>query len=480
MFNRQKLSNGLTLLTAPMPGAKSVTVMVAVGAGSRYETKRINGLSHFLEHMAFKGTKKRPSAKHISQEVDAIGGEFNAFTSKDHTAYFIKAASHHLPLLLDILSDMMTNSLFKEEEIEREKGVIIEEIHMYEDTPMRKVAEVFENLMFGDTPMGWDIAGTADVIRSIKREDFLSYVSSLYKTGNMVVAVAGGIDDKFEIRSTKLETNSNLKKHFKKETDSGVRQNDRLSELVEKYFGGLKDGKIKNFEKCVVKQNAPRLKIQYKDTEQAHLVLGFPTFSNTDPRRYALNVLTTILGGGMSSRLFIEVRERRGLCYYVRASTDLYQDCGDFAVSAGVDLKRIDDAISTILNELWKIRNSKFENRNKSKILNSKKESALNSGETRADLSGVITESELKKAKEYIKGHMVLGLEDSESVAGFYATQHILKEKVETPEEVMAKIDKVTLEEVYDVANDIFDPKRVNLAVIGPFKDSSRFEKLIT
>ncbi len=456
MFQKQKLSNGLTLLFSPMPGVKSVTVMVAVGAGSRYETKRINGLSHFLEHMAFKGTKKRPSAKHISQEVDAIGGEFNAFTSKDHTAYFIKAASHHFPLLLDILSDMMTNSLFKEEEIEREKGVIIEEIHMYEDTPMRKVAEVFENLMFGDTPMGWDIAGTADVIRSIKREDFLSYVSSLYKTRNMV-AVAGGISDKFEIRNSKLETNSNLKKHFKKETDSDARQNDRLSELVEKYFGGLKDGKIKNFEKCSVKQSAPRLKIQYKDTEQAHLVLGFPTFSNTDPRRYALNVLTTILGGGMSSRLFIEVRERRGLCYYVRASTDLYQDCGDFAVSAGVDLKRIDDAISTILNELWKVKVAREKVKN-----------------------GEITEEELKKAKEYIKGHLVLGLEDSESVAGFYATQHILKEKVETPEEVMAKIDNVTLEEVYNVANDIFDPKRVNLAVIGPFKDSSRFEKLIS
>jgi predicted Zn-dependent peptidase len=403
--------------------------MVMVGAGSRFETSKINGISHFLEHMAFKGTKKRPTAKDISQEVDAIGGEFNAFTSKDHTAYFIKAASDKLPLLLDILSDMMTNSLFKEEEIEREKGVICEEINMYEDTPMRKVAEVFENLMFGDSPMGWDIAGTAKIVRSLKRKDFVDYVDSLYKTSNMVVAIAGGFDGK--VQSSKFKVQS----------------------LVEKYFGGLSDGKTLKAEKCLVKQDKPRLKIHFKKTEQAHLCLGFPAFSNTDQRRYAFSVLTTILGGGMSSRLFTEVRERRGLCYYVHASTDSYKDCGDFVVSAGVDLKRIDDAISTILNELWKfkVQSLKFK----------------------------VTKEELRKAKEYIKGHTILGLEDSESVAGLYATQFILKDKIETPEEILERIEKVTMDEVYAVAKDIFNPKKVNLAVIGPFDDPSRFERLI-
>ncbi len=468
MYTKTKLQNNLTLLTSPMPGAKSTTVMVMVAAGSRYETREINGLSHFLEHMAFKGTKKRPSAEAISREIDAIGGEFNAFTSKDHTAFYIKAASQHLDLMMDILSDMLTNSLFKEEEIEREKGVIIEEINMYEDTPMRKVAEVFENLMFGDTPMGWDIAGKAEIIRRIKREDFMAYVGSLYKTRNMVVSVAGGIEHEKELKNK-----------------------------VARYFGPLKDAQTKNFEKFGPTQKTPRLKIQFKKTEQAHLVLGFPSFSTDDPRKYALSVLTTILGAGMSSRLFIQVRERRGLAYYVHASSDAYKDCGDFTVSAGVDLKRIDEAIKTILEEIYKINKSQFSvfSSRLSDISSSVvSQSVLKTGKQKTDklgsenrkqrtenrnYSGEITDSELRKAKEYLKGHLILGLEDSEAVAGLYASQFLLEEKVETPEEIITAIDRVTLGEVYAVADEIFNPKKVNLAVIGPFEDKKRFEKLI-
>jgi predicted Zn-dependent peptidase len=475
-----------------MPGVKSITVMVMVGAGSRYETREINGLSHFLEHMAFKGTKKRPSAEAISREIDAIGGEFNAFTSKDHTAFYIKAASQHLDLMLDILSDMLTNSLFKNEEIEREKGVIIEEINMYEDTPMRKVAEVFENLMFGDTPMGWDIAGKADIIRAVKREDFIKYVDSLYKTKNMVVAVAGGIEG--EILSNTIQyypilsnTNQKIGKREKVKdkrenknigvdplsisVDPGDQSGDdatrELVNKVEKYFKGIKDEKTVSFEKFKQLQSKARIRVVYKKTEQAHLVLGFPSLAIDDPRKYALSILTTILGSGMSSRLFIQVRERRGLAYYVHASSDSYKDCGDFAVSAGVDLKRIDEAVKVILEEIYKVIGSEFRVQSKK----NKKKTAMN--------HELITNNEFNKAKEYLKGHLILSIEDSESVAGLYASQFLLEEKVETPEEIITQIDKVTLDEVYAVAKEIFNPQKVNLAVIGPFKEPSRFEKLI-
>ncbi len=459
MFSKQTLKNGLTLLTSPMP-TDSVAVMVMVKAGSRYETRQINGLSHFLEHMAFKGTKKRPSAFHISREIDAIGGEFNAFTSKDHTAFFVKAASNHLELILDILSDMISNSLFKSEEIEREKGVIIEEINMYEDTPMRKVGEEFENLMFGDSPMGWDIAGKAENIRVMKREDFISYVNSLYKTGNMVVAIAGGIPPAINQKlKSKNQNYSSKIKNISVETHHGASRDgkgekDWLIQKVNEYFGNLEDKKTQSFEKFTQIQSSPRLRVHFKKTEQAHLVLGFPGIPINDPRRYALSVLTTILGGGMSSRLFIQVRERRGLAYYVHASADYYADCGAFSVSAGVDLNRIDEAIKTIQNELFlcKVQSSRGHK---------------------------VQEVELKKAKEYLKGHLILGLEDSQAVAGFYASQFLLEKKVETPSEVMKMIDKVTLEDVQKIAETIFDPKKINLAVIGPFKDPSRFEKLI-
>lgn len=423
-FFQTTLSNALTLIGVPMKGVKSATSLIMVGAGSRYETASINGLSHFLEHMAFKGTSRRPSAKDISIEVDSVGGEFNAFTSKDHTAFFVKTASCHLPLTLDILSDMLTHSLFKEEEIEREKGVIIEEINMYEDTPMRKVAEIWENLIFGDCPLGWDIAGKADVIRQIKREDFLAYTGKLYSPSNMVLVLAG--DDKV------------------------IADEKKITSLAESFFGEMKNFTTARFLPYQESQTAPRLKIQPKKTEQAHLVLGYPALAESDDRRPALAVLTAILGGGMSSRLFIEVRERKGLCYYVHTSFDTYYETGDFAVSAGVDLKRIDLAIKTILNELDKIKKEK------------------------------ISSAEIKKAKEYLKGHLILDLEDSQTQAGLYASKFLMQKKIETPKEMMAKIDQVEENELMALAKLLFDPKKLNLAVIGPFEaQDSRFKWLM-
>lgn len=417
-YEKIKLNNGLRLITVPMDSVQSATVMIAVGAGSRYETKKINGLSHFLEHMAFKGTKTRPSALLISSIIEGIGGEFNAFTSKDNTAYYIKAAKKHLSLMFDILSDMLLYSLLDSEEIEREKGVIAEEINLYEDTPMRKISTLFEQLLYGDTPLGWDIAGERKVIQALKREDFVEYIDKLYVPGNTVVGVAGGIPEDIE-------------------------------EIAKNYLSDWNKKQTGKFEKISGKQSKPQVIVKYKDTEQAHLCLGVPSFARDHKDYYVLQVLQTILGGGMSSRLFIEVRERRGLAYYVRSETSEYQETGNFVTQAGVDLKRISDAIKVILSQYYFIKDNQ------------------------------VKAEELNKAKEFLKGRLILGLEDSKTVSGLYAFQELLKNKIETPKEIMAKIDQVDIDDIQRVAKAIFQKNKLNLAVIGPFKENQQFVKLL-
>ena len=408
--------------------------MVMVGAGSRYEQKKINGLSHFLEHMAFKGTKKRPSSLIISSTIDAIGGEFNAFTSKDHTGFYIKAAANHVPLLVDVLSDMLLHSLFKPEEIEREKGVIIEEINMYEDTPIRHIGDIYEELLYGDHSLGWNIAGKADVIRSITRANFKTYMDGLYRPNNTVMIVAGGISSG-ESRKGKGESTEK-----------------KITELVEQHLGTWEKKKIWDWDKNLDTQKAPRVKLEFKQTEQAHIALGVRAYPLGHPKEYALAVLAAILGGGMSSRLFIQVRERRGLAYYVRSDAEHYLDTGGFTTQAGVDVNRIDDAIKVIISECF----------------------ALSSG------VNPLEQKELTKAKEYLKGRLTLELEDSRSVAGLYATQEVLQRKMLSPDEIIKKIEAVTIADVLNVAKDIFHHQKLNLAIIGPYKDQGRFEKLLT
>ncbi|OGH23325.1 MAG: hypothetical protein A2958_00150 [Candidatus Levybacteria bacterium RIFCSPLOWO2_01_FULL_38_13] len=425
-FKKHVLSNGLRVLTIPMPSLESVTAMVLVGAGSRYETDRNNGVSHFLEHMAFKGTQKRPSALEISSLIDGIGGEFNAFTGKETTGYYIKSSSNHLELSLDVISDMLQNSLFKKEEINKEKGVIIEEINLYEDTPARKIGDVYERLLYGDSPMGWDIAGRKEVIGKLTRDDFISYMESLYSADNMVVIVAGGID-------------------------SG-----KVLKLVEKHFGRMKSFDIKRYLKVVEKQSKPEVFVKQKNTEQVHIAIGFRTAPIRSEDRFPLSVLAAVLGGGMSSRLFHEVREKRGLAYYVRTSSEHYQDCGTLVSTAGVDPKRVDEAVSVILNEYHKISNI-----------------------THSASSGQISNKELTKSKEFLKGHFVLELEDSRAVAGYYGIQEILEDKIDSPQEQIAKIEKVRLDDVLSAAKKYFVNSSINLAVIGNFPDRQRFEKLL-
>lgn len=419
-YKRTILPNGLRVITVPMPSFESATVLVMVGAGSRYENKTNNGISHFLEHMAFKGTKNRPSAIEISGLIDGIGGEFNAFTGKETTGYYVKSQSTHLELVVDLLSDMLQNSLLDPAEIDKEKGVIIEEMNMYEDTPARKLGDVYENLLYGDTPMGWDIVGTKEVIRSITREDFVKYMGSLYSPDNMTVVVAGGIDS------------------------------DKTEEMISKYFGGMNRFETIKAQGVVEHQVQPAFLLKKKQTEQVHFGIGVRTIALDHPDRYPLDVLASIMGGGMSSRLFHEIRERRGLAYYVRAHSDNAVDSGTLLATAGVDPNRAEEAVKVMMEELDKIRKP-----------------------------GNITEEELKKAKEYMKGHFVLELEDSRSVAAMFAQEEILETHVDTPEEVIKKIDAVDLDQVQGVATKYLVNDTLNMAIIGNFESGEKFENLL-
>lgn len=418
-YDKVILSNGLRVLTVPMDSVKSVTALVLVGVGSRYETRQTNGISHFLEHMAFKGTQKRPTALSISSLIDGIGGEFNAFTSKEITGFFIKSAATHLPLVLDVLSDILLHSKFEAKEIEKERGVILEEINLYEDTPVSKISDVYEELLYGDTPLGWDTAGRKEVIKKIAQADFLFYLKSFYSPQRIAVIIAGSFN------------------------------HGEVLSLTEKYFGEMKSFDVLSYKKVIERQSGPAALIKFKKTDQAQLCLGVRTFSYFHPDRYPLAVMAALLGSGMSSRLFHEIREKRGLAYYVRTRTDHFLDTGTLVTQAGVDLRRIEEAIRVILDQYQKMAQE------------------------------VCQKEEITKAKEYLKGHLVLELEDSRGVASLFGSQEILERKIKTPEEIIGEIDRVTVEDIQRVAKEVFKGRKLNLAVIGPFKDGKKFKEIL-
>ena len=418
-FEKITLPNGLRVILAPLPAFRSVTAIILCGAGSRYETAQTNGVSHFLEHMFFKGTNRRPTSSDISHALDEIGADYNAFTGKENTGYHIKAASQHLPLICDMLSDMLWNSKFDESEIEKERGVIIEEINLYEDTPIRRVAEIYEQVLWGDQPLGWDIGGRKEVIRTLTKRNFADYISARYVPNNMVLAIAGDF-----------------------------RRGEAIK-LVEKHFGAHKPAEVAGFLPVSEAQKKPQLKVIYKKTDQAHLVVGFRGLKLGHSDRYNAAILATILGGGMSSRLFVTVREKRGLAYYVRADHESYLDTGTLSAAAGVDLRRIDDALAVILAEFVAIAKKKVEAR------------------------------ELKKAKEYVKGRVILAWEDSRTVAIGYGADELLERRIRSLDEYLKRIDEVRSEDVLRVAQFLVTNSNLNLAVIGPFKDSEKFEKIL-
>lgn len=422
-YKLRKLNSGLGVLTVPMPSLSSVTLTVWVKTGSRNETEKNNGVSHFLEHMLFKGSRKRPTAKDISEVIDGIGGEFNASTSKDYTNYYVKCRKENLETAFDVLSDMLINPILSKAEIEREKGTIIEEIRMYEDTPMMKIGDTFEELIYSGSSLGMDIAGTEKTVKNMSKNDFLRYRKDYYHTENIIVSVVGGVDEKEVIK------------------------------LTEKYFKDLPKRERENnrFEKFVVTQNEPQIKLHSKKKEQTHIILGFLANGKNYKNKYAQTLLSAVLGSGMSSRLFLEVRERRGLAYSVRTSMDRYEDIGYMGTYAGLDIKKAVTAVKIILEEHLKIANGK----NK------------------------ITEQELKKAKEFLKGHLALALEDTRDVTSFFTDQALFSPEIMTPVQVFKKIEQVKIEEVNEEAKRLFVPERLNLAIIGPYEDGKEFEKIV-
>ncbi|HRZ95151.1 MAG TPA: pitrilysin family protein [Candidatus Moranbacteria bacterium] len=417
-YKKIVLKNGLRIITVPMHETQTVTVMIMVGVGSRYETEKEAGISHFIEHMFFKGTKKRPTTLHISEELDAIGGEFNAFTAKDKTMYFAKVDSKHVSTALDVVCDIYLNSKIDEKEIERERGTILQELNMYEDTPTRNVSDVFETMLYPD-PLGREIIGSKKTLMSFRRKDFADYMERFYRANDTVVCVAGKFNEK-----------------------------DILNK-IKKYFGQMEVGKKPKIVKVFENQKKSEIKIKFKKTDQTHFVLGTRAYDFNHKDRFALALLSIILGGSMSSRLFIEVREKRGLAYYVRTMVESYEDVGYIATQAGVEHKNLELAVKTILAEYKKISQEK---------VNSK---------------------ELQKAKDYIKGKTVMGMEASDEVAMFFIDQEVMKKKITALSDKFKLIDKVTEDDIMRVAKDVFRNEKLNLAVIGPHKDKSKLEKTI-
>lgn len=418
-YTKKILGNGLTIIEVPSHDAESVVVDFFVKTGSRSETLKENGISHFLEHFLFKGTKKYPTALAISSLIDSIGGEMNANTGKEHTQYYIKAASKHLPLIFEVLTDMVQNPLLDPVELEREKGVIVEEINMYKDTPMYEIDNILEQTMWPNDVLGRDIAGTKESVTKFTTEMFAGYINRHYQTSNMILGVSGKYNQSI------------------------------LNKLIVKHWQKYPRKRFYGWERVADKQSKPRLRLQFKETEQAHLSIGFKGFAYGDKRTAAQSVLSAILGGGMSSRLFMEVRERRGLGYYVRASGGAYQDTGVFNIGAGVQVGKIQEAIKVIGSELKKIK------------------------------SDLVGDKELQKAKDYIKGKSILALEDNQVRLDWFMESAAFKPKIEIPTDAFKKIDAVTSADIQKAARDLFQNKKMTLAIIGPYKNEKIFKKLL-
>lgn len=418
MTKIEKFVSGLTLVTSPVKSTESVTVLILVGAGSRYETKEINGISHYLEHLFFKGAKKYKTSQEVSAAVDGLGGEMNAFTGKEYAGYYIKIAARHMEKALDILSDMLLHARFDPEEINKERGVIMEEYNMYQDTPMYQVLWDFETLIFGDQPLGWTEIGTKEFITAASQKHFQNYKKTLYTADNIVVAVAGSFDE------------------------------EQVKRFVEQYLHVEVVHKEKEFDSYHSNGVRGYVSITNKKTEQAHVVLGVEGLDYFDDKRYTLEVMSVILGGNMSSRMFQKVRDQRGLAYYIQTSFSDYRDTGVLYTRAGVSLKDIEEVIKVV------------------------------KGEYELIAGGKVTPEELTKAKEFIKGKMVLHFEDSEAVAHYYGRQQLLENRIESSREFMEKIDAVTPHDVLEISRLLFS-KPLYLSVIGPFEEKDKFASLL-
>lgn len=408
------------MITVPQKETKAVTVLVMTGTGSKYEEKKLSGISHFVEHMVFKGTKKRKGPIKVAEELDKIGGDMNAFTGEEYTGYYAKVDAAHLDIAMDWVSDIFINSTIPEEEVNKERGVVIEEIKMFDDNPMRNIGDAWRKALYGDQPAGWFIGGTKESVLNIKREDMLEYVHAQYNAKNTVVCIVGNFKEK------------------------------QALELAKKSFSKIPASVTRTKVQVIEKQSEPNVYILNKKTKQTTMALGVRGYNHLHPDKYVMDIIATLLGGMMSSRLFEEVREKLGAAYYVATYNDNETDSGSLSTFAGIDSSKMNKVIETILKEYKKLKEVK------------------------------VSDKELKKNKDYLKGKIILGIESSDAKASFYCTQELLKNKITSVEEIIKKIEKVTANDIMRVAKDIFKEEKLNLAIIGPYKGKEEeFKKLL-
>jgi len=420
MFKRIVRKDGSVIILVPKKDTKSVTFEILYKVGSRQESDSNNGVSHFVEHLMFKGTERRPNTVDISKELDGIGAEYNAFTGKEYTGYYITSDSGHLPLAVDMLSDMIYNSKFDAKEIDRERGVIVEEINMYEDNPLMYIEDVFEEEMFSGTKLGRSIAGPRVNIQTISRNSLYNYYKKYYYNSNVVIGLAGNFNEAQALK------------------------------LIDKLFPvDKKQARVRNQKIVLSKQLAPKLRIVKRSVEQVQLMLGFRTLASNDPKFNVVQLLANILGGNMSSRLFLNIRERKGLCYFIRAATSPYEHVSAFTIQAGLNKEKIYEALEAIKHEINEL---------------------VDKG---------ISQDELKSAKENIRGRLILKLENSNVELSFLMSQELIQKKIKDLDQVLRDLDKIKLADVNDMAKDIFKWQNANLAIIGPFEDKNKFLKIL-
>ena len=418
IHQRSVIDNGLPVLTCSMPHTRSVSVAIFIGAGSRYETDEMAGVSHFLEHLLFKGTKHWPSARELSEAVEGVGGIMNASTDREMTIFWCKVARSHFHTALSVLADMMLNPILDPVEVEKEREVVIEELRMTNDYPTNRVDLLIDETLWPDQPMGRDVGGNRDSVKGISSDKIKEYMATQYSPGNVVVAVAGDVSHEMVV-------------------DSVAEAFRDWSPAVPLDWYPVKDG-----------QQSPRVIVERRKTEQAHLCIGLPSVPITHPDRYSLGLMNVMLGEGMSSRLFLDLRERQSLAYDVHSSINLFRDCGSLIVYCGVEPKKSDRAVRSILEQL-------------------------------NGLQANIPQTELDKAREFSRGRMLLRMEDSRSVAMWMGAQEKLIGDVRTVDEVLRKLDAVTTEDIERVAEDTIRDEKLNLALVGPFRSDQRFRNLL-
>ncbi len=421
MHYKTVLSNGVRVVTGPMTGVRSASLIFYYGVGSRFEEPRIQGVSHFLEHMLFKGTEKRPDPMMISQQIEGIGGTLNAGTGRESTNYWCKVPSTHFAMAFEVLADIIRNSVIDAAELDKERSVIIEEIRSVNDSPEDLVHDVIDEVVWGDQGIGRPIAGTEDTVSNIDRDGMVDFWRRNYRPERLVIATGGDIT------------------------------HEQTVELAEKYFGDLEaQGPGNEFDLTRSEQKETKIHLVNRETEQAHLCLAMPALSYSTERRYVQGTIEAILSSGMSSRLFQEIREKRGLVYSVYGYFRPYADIGQAVVYAGTDLERVEETVGAIVEELRKLRDDG------------------------------VPEEELQRTKDLRKGRLLMGLEDSRSVASWVGSQELTYGEIRTPEEVMVKIEQVTAKQVKELAEEIFQPEKLSLALIGPYDDPAPFLELMS